>query len=207
VPAKSNLRLLPPKGEKWKVMPKRRPNAELRTKEYLTEAEIERLLKAARKGRWGHRDATLILVMVRHGLRVTEAVDTKWDQIDWSKGPLRVRRLKGGIDSVHPLQGDELRALRQLQREQEPKSGFVFTSERGGPMSRFAVNKLIEKAGERAGIANSHPHMLRHACGHLLADAGYDTRRLQLWLGHADIKHTAKYSELSAKPFTDFWRG
>jgi integrase len=207
VPAKSKLRLVPPKGEKWNVMPKRRPNAELRTKEYLTEAEIGRLLKAARKGRWGHRDATLILIMVRHGLRVTEACDLRWDQIDWSKGHVHVRRLKGGIDSVHTIQGDELRGLRRLRKEQDPQSAFVFTSERGGPFSRFAVNKIVEKVGEEAGIVNCHPHMLRHACGHLLADAGHDTRRLQLWLGHADIKHTAKYSELSAKPFGDFWRG
>ena len=100
--------LRPSKGERWKVIPRRRSNAELRTKEYLTEAEVGRLLKATRKGRWGHRDATLVLVMVRHGLRVTEAVDTKWDQIDWPKAHLHVRRLKGGNDSVHPLQGDEL---------------------------------------------------------------------------------------------------
>ena len=188
-------------------MPKRRSNRELRAREYLTEAEVERLMDAARKGRWGHRDATLILLMVRHGLRVTEAVDLKWDQIDSAKGHLHVCRLKGGISSVHPLQGDELRALRKLQHEQEPKSAFMFTSERGGPFSRFAVNKMIEKAGEQAGIRNCHPHSLRHTCGHLLADAGHDTRRLQLWLGHADIKHTAKYSELSAKPFNAFWRG
>ncbi len=203
--AKPTLRLVPSTGEMLKV-PGRKPNKEQRTKEYLTGAEVGRLTKAARKGRWGHRDATLILVMVRHGLRVTEACDLRWDQIDWSRGHLHVKRLKGGIDSVHTLQGDELRALHQLEREQAPKSGFVFTSERGGPMSRFNVNKLISKAGKEAGITNCHPHMLRHACGHLLADAGHDTRRLQLWLGHSDIKHTARYSELSAKPFKDFWR-
>jgi len=188
-------------------VPGRKPNKEQRIKEYLTEAEVGRLIKAARKGRWGHRDATSILVMVRHGLRVTEACDLRWDQIDWSRGHLHVKRLKGGIDSVHTLQGDELRALRQLEREQEPQSGFVFTSERGGPMSRYNINKMITKAGREAGLVNCHPHMLRHACGHLLADAGHDTRRLQLWLGHADIKHTARYSELSARPFRDFWRG
>ncbi len=203
--AKPALQLVPSTGEMLKVRG-RKPNKERRTKEYLTGAEVGRLIKAARKGRWGHRDATLILVMVRHGLRVTEACDLRWDQIDWSRGHLHVKRMKGGIDSVHTLQGDELRGLRQLEREQEPKSGFVFTSERGGPMSRFNVNKMIGKAGKEAGIANCHPHMLRHACGHLLADAGHDTRRLQLWLGHSDIKHTARYSELSAKPFKDFWR-
>ena len=173
---------------------------------YLTEGELDKLIKAARKGRYGQRDATLILLMARHGLRVTEAIDLRWDQIDFAKGHLHVKRLKGGLDSVHPIQGDELRALRELKREQEPQSAFVFTSERGGPMTRSNVSKMIEAAGERAGLRYAHPHMLRHTCGHLLADAGHDTRRLQLWLGHSDIKHTARYSELSAKPFADFWR-
>jgi type 1 fimbriae regulatory protein FimB/type 1 fimbriae regulatory protein FimE len=173
---------------------------------YLTEAELNRLIKAARKGRYGQRDATLILIMARHGLRVTEAVDLHWDQVDLGKGHLHVRRLKNGIASVHPIQGDELRALRELRRDQEPKSAFVFTSERGGPMTRSNVSKMVEKAGELADLPPTHPHMLRHTCGHLLADAGHDTRRLQLWLGHSDIKHTARYSELSARPFKDFWR-
>jgi type 1 fimbriae regulatory protein FimB/type 1 fimbriae regulatory protein FimE len=174
---------------------------------YLTEAELDRLIKAARKGRYGQRDATLILIMARHGLRVTEAVDLHWDQVDLSKGHLHVRRLKNGIASVHPIQGDELRALRELKRGQEPPSAFVFTSERRGPMTRSNVAKMITRAGADAGIANPHPHALRHTCGHLLADAGHDTRRLQLWMGHSDIKHTARYSELSSKPFRDFWRG
>jgi integrase len=173
---------------------------------YLTEDELKKLIKATRKGRYGRRDATLMLLMARHGLRVTEAVDLRWDQIDFSKGHLHVRRLKGGIHSVHPIQGDELRALRELRREQQRESAFVFTTERGGPMTRSNVAKIIEAAGDRAGLPHMHPHMLRHTCGHLLADAGHDTRRLQLWLGHADIKHTAAYSQLSARPFRDFWR-
>ena len=73
-------------------------------------------------------------------------------------------------------------------------------------MGRNNVAAMVAAAGERAGLPPINPHMLRHTCGHLLADAGHDTRRLQLWLGHADIKHTAHYSELSAKPFRDFWR-
>jgi integrase len=172
---------------------------------YLTEGQLNRLIKAARKGRHGTRDATLILMVARHGLRVTEAIDLRWDQVDLGKSHLHVKRLKGGIDSVHPMQGDELRALRELRRDQEAKSIFVFVSERGGPMTRSNVAKMIEAAGKRAGF-KAHPHALRHTCGHLLADAGHDTRRLQLWLGHSDIKHTARYSELSARPFADFWR-
>jgi hypothetical protein len=93
---------------------------------------------------------------------------------------------------------DELRALRELRRQST--GAFVFASERGGPMTRFNVSKMVEAAGNRAGLPYAHPHMLRHTCGHLLADAGHDTRRLQLWLGHVDIKHTAHYSELSASP-------
>ena len=158
---------------------------------YLTQDELEKLIKATRKGRYGQRDATLILLITRHGLRVTEAIDLRSDQIDFSKGHLHVRRLKGGIHSVHPIQGDELRALRELKRLQQPQSAFVFTSERGGPMTRSNVAKMIESAGNRAALRHLHPHMLRHTCGHLLADAGHDTRRLQLWLGHSDIKHTA----------------
>jgi type 1 fimbriae regulatory protein FimB/type 1 fimbriae regulatory protein FimE len=173
---------------------------------YLTEAQLSQLIKAARKGRHGQRDSTLILIMARDGLRVTEAIDLHWDQVDFAKGHLHVRRLKNGIDSVHTIQGDELRALRELRRNQDPQSAFVFTSERGGPMTRSNVAKMIEAAGDRAGLPQLHPHMLRHTCGHLLADAGHDTRRLQLWLGHSDIKHTAAYSQLSARPFRDFWR-
>jgi integrase len=134
---------------------------------YLTEDELEKLTNAARKGRYGRRDATLMLLMARHGLRVTEAIDLRWDQVDFTKGHLHVRRLKGGIHSVHPIQGDELRALRELRREQEPESAFVFTTERGGPMTRSNVAKLIDGAGKRAGLPHCHPHQLRHTCGHL----------------------------------------
>lgn len=171
---------------------------------YFTESELDRLINAAKKGRYGQRDATLILLMARHGLRVSEAVDLAWDQIDFKRAHLHVRRLKGGIKSVHPIQGDELRALRELRRQTE--GAFVFASQRGGPMTRFNVSKMIEAAGDRAGFEIAHPHMLRHTCGHLLADAGHDVRRLQLWLGHSDIKHTAHYAELSAHPFKEFWK-
>ena len=195
------------RGRQWAKWRKSTPGGPMKCsnrRRYFTEAELGKLIGAARKGRYGQRDATLILLMARHGLRVSEAVDLEWDQIDFIRAHLHVRRLKGGIASVHPIQGDELRALREVQRRRT--GAFVFASERGGPMTRSNVSKMIEAAGERAGLPYAHPHMLRHTCGHLLADAGHDTRRLQLWLGHADIKHTAHYSELSAKPFKDFWK-
>jgi integrase len=128
---KSHLKLVSPATVNRTVTPKRPPNSKLRTREYLTEAEVERLMNAARKNRWGHRDATMTLVAYRHGLRTSELVDLRWEQVDFRTATLHVRRVKQGTPSTHPILGDELRALRRLQREQQPKSPFMFTSERG----------------------------------------------------------------------------
>jgi site-specific recombinase XerD len=189
------------------VTPRRLPNADLRTREYLTEAEVERLIAAARKNRWGHRDATMLLVAYRHGLRVSELIDLRWDQVDFRTASLHVRRVKQGTPSTHPILGDELRALRRLQREQEPKSSFVFTSERGSPFTTAGFARMVERAGAEARLGlKVHPHMLRHACGYALANRGHDTRALQAYLGHRNIQHTVRYTELSPTRFKDFWR-
>src|SRR4030095_8531793 len=120
---------------------------------------------------------------------------------------LQFLRVKQGSPSTHPVLGDALRALRRLQREQEPKSPFVFTSERGGPFSTAACARMIERAGVKAKLAfKAHPHMLRHACGYALANRGHDTRALQAYLGHRNIQHTVRYTELSPTRFKDFWR-
>ena len=119
---KPRLRIVAPATENRTVTPRRRPNAEIRTREYLTETEVEKLIKAAGKNRWGHRDATMILVAYRHGLRACELVDLRWDQIDFNRATLAVRRVKSGTPATHPIRGDELRALRRLQREQDPRS-------------------------------------------------------------------------------------
>ena len=201
--------LQPSKNEQLAARPCRHgvPNAELRTREYLTEAEVEKLIKAAGKNRWGHRDATMILVAYRHGLRVSELVDLRWDQIDFDHAPLHVRRVKQGTPATHPILGDEMRALRRLQREQDPKSPFVFTSERGSPFTTAGFARLVERAGEAARLGfKAHPHMLRHACGFALANKGHDTRALQAYLGHRNIQHTVRYTELSPDRFKDFWR-
>jgi integrase len=205
---KSALKRLPPTGKVQTVdMARRRPNAELRHREYLTEPEIEKLLKATGANRWGHRDATMILVAYRHGLRVVELIDLRWDQVEFENARLHVRRAKNGTPSVHPIHGDELRALRRLQREQDPVSPFVFTTERGGPFSVSAFQRLVARAGEAAGLGfAAHPHMLRHACGYALANKGIDTRALQAYLGHKSIQHTVRYTELSPTRFKDFWR-
>ena len=206
--AKSHLKLVSPNTEKRTVaMPVRRKNAELRTREYLTEAEVDKLAEAAKGNRYGHRDATMILMAYRHGFRSSELVDLRWDQIDFDRATLAVRRAKRGSPSTHPIQGDELRALRRLQREQEPKSPFVFTSERGSPFTTAGFARMIERAGEAAELGfPAHPHMLRHACGFALANKGHDTRALQAYLGHRNIQHTVRYTELSPDRFKDFWR-
>jgi type 1 fimbriae regulatory protein FimB/type 1 fimbriae regulatory protein FimE len=205
--AKSHLKLVTPNTVKRTVTPKRRRNGDLRTREYLTEAEVERLMKAATDNRHGHRDATMILVAYRHGLRVSELVDLRWDQVDFRTATLHVRRAKQGTPSTHPIVGDELRALRRLQREQGPKSPFVFTSERGAPFTTAGFARMIERAGIEAKFGfKPHPHMLRHACGYALANRGHDTRALQAYLGHKNIQHTVRYTELSPTRFKNFWR-
>ena len=203
----SHLKLVSPATVNRTVRPRRPPNRTLRTREYLTEAEVEWLMTAARKNRWGHRDATMLLVAYRHGMRVSELVDLRWEQVDFGTSTLHVRRVKQGTPSTHPILGDELRVLRRLQREQEPKSPFVFTSERGAPFSTAGFARVIERAGVEAKLAfKAHPHMLRHACGYALANKGHDTRALQAYLGHKNIQHTVRYTELSPTRFKDFWR-
>jgi type 1 fimbriae regulatory protein FimB/type 1 fimbriae regulatory protein FimE len=204
--AKSHLRVVTPATVKRTVTPRRRRNGGLRTREYLTEAEVERLMKAATGNRHGHRDATMVLVAYRHGLRAAEVVDLRWDQVDFKTATLHVRRVKQGTPSTHPILGDELRALRRLQRDQD-KSPFVFTSERGAPFGTAGFARMIERAGVEAKLGfKVHPHMLRHACGYALANRGHDTRALQAYLGHKNIQHTVRYTELTPTRFKNFWR-
>jgi len=161
-------------------------------------AEVQRLIKAIQGNGYGHRDATIVLAAYRHGLRAAELID-HWEQIDFRTATLHVRRVKQGTPSTRPILGDELRALRWLQREQEPRSRFAFTSERGRPNDRAG------RQGRQIVIQGS-PHMLRHACGYALASRGHDTRALQAYLGHRNIQHTARYTELSPTWFKNFWR-
>ncbi len=186
--------------------PLRIPNKERRSREYLTDKEIVALMDAARKtGRHGHRDATLILLAYRHALRVAELVALRWDQVSLSQGLLHVTRAKNGTSSTHPLRGPEIRALRKLMRDY-PDTPYVFVTERKGPLTTSAVRKIIARAGERAGIGFPvHPHMLRHACGFKLANDGHDTRAIQHYLGHKNIQHTVRYTELAPDRFNGFW--
>src|SRR5438046_2464500 len=151
-------------------------------------------MDAARSGsRYGHRDSTMILIAYRHGLRASELCDLQWSQFDLNAGTLRVRRRKQGSPGTHPLQDDEIRALRRLQRGR-----FVFLTERDGPMTPKAFHALFARIGQRAELPFPvHPYMLRHTCGYLLANKGHDTRSLQAYLGHKNIQHTVRYTELA----------
>ena len=139
-------------------------------------------------------------------LRAAELVTLRWDSIDFAHGRLHVRRLKAGSESVHPLSGRELRALRRLKREQDPASPSIFTSERGAPFTTAGFRKMVARLGVVADIDFPvHPHMLRHACGFKLANDGVDTRSLQAYLGHRNIQHAVRYTELSPTRFKHFW--
>lgn len=134
------------------AMPRRVPNRDRRSREYLTPDEVEKLMASAAKlGRHGHRDSALFLLAYRHALRVGEIVALRWDQIDLKQGLLHVNRLKNGVASTHPLRGPELRSLRRLKRDY-PGSAYVFVTERGGPMTADNVRKLITRAGEAAEL-------------------------------------------------------
>jgi integrase len=181
--AKSHLKLATPTEVNQTVAPARRPGAELRTQERLTPGEVELLVEAAKANRHGHRDATMILVAFRHGLRAAEVCDLRWNQVEFDAAILHVRRVKNGTPSTHPLLGDEMRALRRLQRESDA-SPFVFVSERGSPFTTAGFARIVERAGAAGPKLKAHPHMLRDACGYALASRGYDTRSIQVWLGH-----------------------
>ena len=188
-----------------KLPPKKPKNGDVRPREHLTDHEVERLIKAAKKGRYGHRDATLILMSYRHGLRVSEAVSLRWDQVDLKQACLTVNRAKNGQNGVHPLTGRELRALRQLKRNAD-SNPYVFVSERGAPMTDRNVRTLVKKAGDRAGMEFPvHPHQLRHGCGYRLINNGVDIRTVQQYLGHASINSTVIYTKLDSRRFNGLW--
>jgi type 1 fimbriae regulatory protein FimB/type 1 fimbriae regulatory protein FimE len=186
--------------------PPKLANIERREREFLTPNEIDQLIESARKqGRHGHRDATMILLAYRHGLRISELVSLRWQQIDLTSGLMQVNRRKNGFNSVHPLFGPELRALRKIKRA-SPQTDYVFISERGSPMIDSTFRKIVARAGIEAKLGLPiHPHMLRHSTGYKLANDSQDTRTIQQYLGHKNIRHTVRYTELSPEKFTRLW--
>ena len=194
-----------PKSPVSGTVPNRRANDSVRTRSHLTADEVEKLLKVAKGGRNGPRDRLMVLMAYRHGLRVSELCDLQWSDIDFKAGTVHVRRLKGSKDSTHYLESDESRPLKALHKASY--SPYVFTSERGGPMSAAGFRKQLTRWGDKAKLGfPCHPHMLRHACGYALANRGMDTRSLQAYLGHASIMHTVRYAAMSPTRFKGLWR-
>jgi integrase len=179
-----------------------------RDREHLTLTEVEGLIDAAREGRYGLRDSTLLLMLFSHGLRLTEALRLTSRHVDLDRGIIHIKRRKSGVDRDHKLRGREIRALRRLQRENKHPAGeFIFTSERGAPLTARSVQLMIDRAADRAGLGhlNIHPHSLRHSCGYYMADRGKDLRLIQAYLGHKEVRHTTRYVALSPRQFDGLW--
>ena len=168
---------------------------------YLTEDEVNRLIGAAKNGANGERDAAMILVCYTHGLRVSELINLQWRQVDLDAGRIEIIRLKGSENGVQPLRGVEIRALRKLRRAQATGQRFVFTTNRGGPMTRNTFFKLLARAGKAAGIDDVHPHLLRHGTGFRLVNQGLDTLALAAYLGHRQVQNTKRYAKMNATRF------
>ncbi|WP_299841630.1 tyrosine-type recombinase/integrase [uncultured Jannaschia sp.] len=180
-------------------------DAHVRGRDYLGQPQVDRLLTAAKKGRHGVRDHLLLLMMFRHGLRVSEAIALRREHVDLLQSRLWVARLKNGLSVEHPIAGDELRAIKRWLARRDDDLPWLFVSERRQPLTRQAVNYVIKSAGERAGLGHVHPHMLRHSCGFALANRKHDLRLIQDWLGHRDPRHTAHYTRTAATRFDGLW--
>lgn len=183
----------------------RTTDAHERARDFLGDTDIDRLLAAAKRGRHGVRDHLLLLLMFRHGLRVSEAIALRRSDANLDQARLWISRLKNGLSVEQPLAGDELRAVRRWLASRDDALPWLFVSERRQPLTRQAVNYIVAQAGERAGLGHIHPHMLRHSCGFALANKGYDLRLIQDYLGHRDPRHTAHYTRTAAGRFEGLW--
>ncbi|CBG89650.1 tyrosine-type DNA invertase [Citrobacter rodentium] len=178
---------------------------------YLTGKEVQAMMLAARHGPTGERDYCLILLAFRHGMRISELLDLHYRDLDLNEGRINIRRLKNGFSTIHPLRFDEREAVERWSRERAAWRGAnrtdaVFISRRGTPLSRQQAYRIIRAAGIDAGtVTHTHPHMLRHACGYELAERGTDTRLIQDYLGHRNIRHTVRYTASNAARFAGLW--
>lgn len=186
-----------------------RETVDSKPKNFLSPSEMKAFLEAARGGRYGVRDYCMVLMAYRHGLRVGELVKFRLDDVDLDAGRAFIRRQKGSMSTNHPMDGDEIRAVRAWMRRRagfaHKSSPLLFLSERG-PMCRQAFTFLCRQiAGRMKPTMHVHPHMLRHSCGYALANMGKDTRLIQDYLGHREIKNTEVYTRTTAKRFEGLW--
>ncbi|SEC65905.1 type 1 fimbriae regulatory protein FimB [Tenacibaculum sp. MAR_2009_124] len=178
-----------------------------RSKNYLTLKEVRLILKAAKKTRYPDRNYLIILMMFRHGLRVTEATNLLIKEINFDTSHIWIERLKKGQSVTHRIDGDELRAIRRYLRSRNDNLPWLFINERGNQLTRHAVYQMIKSVAKKASIENVHPHTLRHSCGFYLANEGHGIRVIQDYLGHRDIKHTVIYTRITGRQFENIkWK-
>lgn len=160
---------------------------------YLKPEEVAALVVRMRAaGRYGARDAAMVLLAYQHGLRVSELCALTRDDVDLKAGTIRIARRKGSVGAVHPLTGAGMRALRDVMTS----SQWIFVNERGTPVSTAGFRDTLRR--HAPGI---HPHMLRHACGYKLANDGTDLLLIAAYLGHKDVRNTMRYTVVDSRRF------
>lgn len=179
-------------------------DAHERRKDFLTEEEVDLLAKHARSSRHGLRDRAMVLLAFRHGLRASELAHLQKNDLNLTTGRLWVQRVKGGLSTDQPIQGDVIRALKAYLSTRTDSLPCLFLNDRGAPITRKAFYMAVREAGKRGGI-RAYPHILRHSCGYALANSGMDTRVLQDYLGHRDPRNTARYTRTASIRFEGIW--
>lgn len=192
-------------GRNVKSQKKDTTNDYERAKDFLSDVEIKLLLETSKKTRYPKRNYLLLLMIYRHGLRVSEAITIKKSDLNIKESRIWISRLKNGLSTEHPISGDELRAIKRYFSSRKGALRWLFVNERGLPLTRQAVNYLIKIISLKAELKNVHPHTLRHSSGFYLANKGYDLRLIQDYLGHRDPKHTAHYTRVVIKRFEKLW--
>ncbi len=183
----------------------RATNSHEKGKDYLSDSEMKTFLEASKKTRYPKRNYLLLLMMYRHGLRVSEAISLKKSDVNLKDSRVWINRLKGGLSTEHPISGNELRAIKRYLNAREDNLPWLFVNERGLPLTRQAVSYIVKAIGAKVNIDNIHPHTLRHSCGFYLANKSYDLRLIQDYLGHRDPKHTAQYTRVVSRRFEKLW--
>lgn len=196
---------------------RRLPNEKFRSREHLLPSEVDSLLEAAKEqSRYPARDYALLLMMFRHGLRAVEAAMLEWRDVDLSQNNIYIRRVKGSQSGVHPLEPDEQEAILKIRQTDvfqifvnERKRSFLIPAKIPGRADKATgISRIVERIGKATGLGiKIHAHMLRHSCGYWLANEGYDTRLIQDYLGHKNIQHTVKYTQLNPERFREIrWK-